>query len=66
MSRGNETLSLWFSFLRALLSVPLFALLFLLLYEWVGLLWAIGVAVAACAIFCAVRWKRSRRDDGGA
>ena len=59
LRRGNETLSLWFSVLQALLTVPLVALLFLLLYEWVGLPWAVGVAVAA-AIFYVVRWKRSR------
>jgi hypothetical protein len=43
----------------------LVALGFLLLYEWLGLPWAVGVAVAACAIFAVVR-KRVRRYDEGA
>jgi Na+-driven multidrug efflux pump len=65
LRRGNETLSLWFSVLQALLTVPLVAFGFLLLYEWLGLPWAVGVAVAACAIFEVVR-KRARRQDEGA
>ena len=65
LRRGNETLSLWFSVLQALLTVPLVALGFLLLHEWVGLPWTVGVAVAACAIFAVVR-KRARRHDEGA
>jgi Na+-driven multidrug efflux pump len=61
LRRGKETLSLWFSVLQALLTVPLVALGFLLLYEWVGLPWAVGVAAAVCAVVYAVRWKRLRQ-----
>ena len=61
LRRGNETLSLWFSVLQALLTVPLVVLGLLLLYEWVGLPWAVGVVVAAWAIFYVIRWKRSRQ-----
>ncbi len=66
MRRGKETLSLWFSVLQALLTVPMVAFGFLLLYEWVGLPWAVGVVVAACAIFYVVRSGQSRRYDEGA
>jgi Na+-driven multidrug efflux pump len=64
LRRGKETLSLWFSILQALLTVPLVAFGFLLLYEWVGLPWAVGVAAAVCAFFYAVRWK-DRADRTG-
>jgi hypothetical protein len=60
LRRDNGTLSLWFSVLWSLLFLPTTVLLFLLLYEWLGLPWAVAAAVAACAI-SAVRWKRLRR-----
>ncbi len=66
LRRGNETLSLWFSVLQALLSVPLVAFGFLLLYEWVGLPWAVGVVVAACAISYVMRSRQSRQGNEGA
>lgn len=66
LRRGNETLSLWFSVLQALLSVPLVAFGFLLLYEWVGLPWTVGLAAAVCAIFYVVRRKRSHQYNEGA
>ena len=61
MRRGNGTLSLWFSILEALLSLPMLALLVLLLYEWLGLHWTVGVVVAACTIFYVVRLRRARQ-----
>jgi Na+-driven multidrug efflux pump len=63
LRRGKETLSLGFSVLQALLTVPMAAFGFLLLYEWVGLPWAVGLAAAVCAVFYAVCWKRSSRYD---
>ncbi len=66
LRRGKETLSLWFSVFQALLTVSMVAFGFLLLYEWVGPPWAVGFVAAVCAVFYAVRWKSSRRYDGGA
>ena len=66
LRRGKVTLSLWVSVFQALLTVPMAAFGFLLLYEWVGPPWAVGLVAAVCAVFYAVRWKSSRRYDGGA
>jgi Na+-driven multidrug efflux pump len=66
LRRGKDTLSLWFSVLQALLTVPMVAFGLLLLYEWVGLPWAVGLAATVCVVFYAVRWKSSRRYDEGA
>ena len=65
LSRGKEAPSLWFSALQVLLFFPAVAILFLLLYEWLGLPWAVGLALAACAI-SAVHWRRSRQCNEGA
>jgi Na+-driven multidrug efflux pump len=65
LRRGKEALSLWFSVLWILLFFPSTVLLFLLLYEWLGPPWAVGLAAAACAI-SAVHWRRSRQHDEGA
>jgi hypothetical protein len=50
LRRGKEALSLGFSVLWSLLFLPTTVLLFLSLYEWWGLPWAVGVALIACAV----------------
>ena len=61
LRRGRGTLSMWLSILQALLLFPMTAFLFLAVRAWLGLPWAVGLAVAACAISAAV-WKRRRHD----
>ncbi len=60
LRRGREALSVWLSIFQALNFFPMTALLFLAVREWFGLPWAVGLALAACAIYAVVR-KRSRR-----
>ena len=51
---------MWLSIFRALSFFPMTAFLFLAVREWFGLPWAVGMALAACAIYAVIR-KRSRR-----
>ncbi len=60
LRRGREAFSVGLSILRALNFFPMTAFLFLAVREWFGLPWSVGLAVAACAIYAAIR-KRSRR-----
>ena len=63
LRRGREALSMWLSIFQVLLFFPMTAFLFLAVWTWLGLPWAVGLALAACAFFYAVRWKRLRRRD---
>lgn len=60
LRRGSEALSVWLSIFQAVNFFPMTALLFLAIREWLGLPWAVGLAVAACAFHAVVR-KRSRQ-----
>lgn len=66
LRRGREASSMWLSVFQALLFFPMTAFLFLAVWAWVGLPWAVGLALAACVIFYAVRARRSRQDNEGA
>jgi hypothetical protein len=66
LRRGREALSMWLSIFQALLFFPMTAFLFLAVWAWLGLPWAVGLALAACAIFYAVRSRRSRQGNEGA
>lgn len=60
LRRGREARSVWLSIFQAVNFFPMTALLFLAIREWLRLPWAVGLAVAACAIYAVLR-KRSRR-----
>jgi hypothetical protein len=66
LRRGREALSMWLSIFQALLFFPMTAFLFLAVWAWLGLPWAVGLALAACAIFYAVRSRRSSQGNEGA
>ena len=65
LRRGREAPSVWLSTLQAPLFFPITAFLLLAVWAWLGLPWAVGLALAACAFYM-VRSRRSRQGNEGA
>ena len=64
LRRGDAALSRWFSVLQALTVFPIVVFMGLSLYEWSGVVGAIGWCAFLVVVFCFDAARR-RRDGGG-